>query len=116
MSTKLVFGWSIDYNDLINFLEKNRAGSCKNTKCTCGPECWNNINYTFPKDVYFIQASNYATSESEFDFAISLLPIKEYYNIEDILNCIDTLKIARKIVFDIGINSEKPTIFALLNI
>lgn len=120
MSTKLVFGWSIDYNGLINYLEKNKAGSCKDNQCVCGPKCWDNIKYTFPKDVYFINASNYATSEFEFDYAISLLPTEEYYTVEDItcvLNCKHVMEVARELMLDLGIyKTDRPKIFTLLNI
>ncbi len=118
MSTKLVYGWSIDYNDLINYLEKNKAGSCKDSQCVCGPKCWDNTKYTFPKDVYFIYASNYATSEFDFDYAISLLPTKEFYTVEYItyvLNCKPVMEAAGELILSIG-KTEKPRIFALLNI
>ena len=120
MGAKLVFGWSVEYNDLINYLKKNEAGSCKNTQCVCGPECWDNIKYTFPKDVYFIRASNYATSEIDFEYAISLLPTEEYYILEDItyvLNCKPVMEVVRELILDLGTDkTEKPKIFTLLNI
>ncbi len=126
MSVKLVFGWKIEYDDLIDYLRRNEAGSCKTNQCVCGPKCWNNASkYTFPKNVYSVRASNYATSDIDLDFAISLLPADDNnysaLNIACALKHEAILNEAKILVWDIYYDDranelEKPRIFAMINI
>ena len=47
-SVKLIVGWLIDCDKLIEYLKSNGAHSCKKDRqCLCGESCWNAKGFSF---------------------------------------------------------------------
>ena len=117
MCSILVFGWLIDYNCLITYLEKNKASSCKKVQCICGPDCWNNDVYNFPENIYYIWANYYDTNDFDYTYAISLIH-QDFIKVEDI----NKIMLDKELLYNGAILSEKlggdkePEIFSLINI
>jgi hypothetical protein len=110
----LVFGWSIEYEKILKFLQDNNVGSCCDYQCFCGESCWDLSK--LPQGCYIIQAHPYFDCKAdECIYYVSLINPNKSISLKEI-NEIKITEELKQFAISMGADDCEPVFDALVNI
>ncbi len=123
-TTKLVFGWEVNFEKVIKYLIDNKVGSCssenpveQNEQCMCGTDyCWDKTK--FPDNVYIIAANpSFDCSHENKRYFLSLSSEKNLLNYSFIKNMdISIIEKAKEFAIMLGAEDKEPEIISVIHI